>query len=283
MKTVLVILNYNDGKNACALAKKVKNFPSLSHVLLVDNCSTDQSLSLMESIEEGKIKVLSSPENGGYAKGNNFGILYAISHYHPDYIFVANPDIQVSQSSLLKILQAMENHPQYGLLSCMVKRGYNVWNLPGFLGVIESLFLIWFNLDKWRIRKKLLSSSKHIEEVGVVEGSFFCIRTEAYKKIKGLDERTFLYGEEIILSKRLKKAGYKVGVLPHCSYDHFHSVSIRKTYGSKAKAFSHFYDSFMLYNREYLHTNKLQDFIFHTAYKLAYFERILYDFIMRRR
>ena len=283
MKSVLVILNYNDGKNTCALAKKVKSFPSLSHILLVDNCSTDQSLSFMKSLEKGKIKVLSSPENGGYAKGNNLGIFYAIDHYHPDYIFVANPDIQVSQASFVKILQSMEAHPEDGILSCMVKKGYNVWNLPSFIGVIESLFLIWFNLDKRRIRKKLLSSSKDIEEVGVVEGSFFCIRTEAFKKIKGLDERTFLYGEEIILSKRLKKGGYKVGVLPHSFYEHFHSVSIRKTYGSKAKAFSHFYDSFVLYNREYLHTNKIQDFVFYIAYRLAYFERILYDWIMKKR
>ena len=50
MKSVLVILNYNDGKNTCALAKKVKSFPSLSHILLVDNCSTDQSLSFMKSL-----------------------------------------------------------------------------------------------------------------------------------------------------------------------------------------------------------------------------------------
>lgn len=283
MKSVLVILNYNDGKNTCALAKKVKNYPCLSHIVLVDNCSRDHSLSSMKSIEEGKIKVLSSPKNGGYAKGNNFGILYAMNHYHPDYIFVANPDVQVPQSTFVKILEAMETHPEYGLISCIVKKGYNVWNLPSSIGVIESLFLIWFNLDKRRIRKKLLSSSKNIEEAGVVEGSFFCISTKAFKKIKGLDERTFLYGEEIILSRRLKKAGYKVGVLPHCFYDHFHSVSIRKTYGSKAKAFSHFYDSFMLYNKEYLHTNKIQDFIFHIAYKLAYFERILYDWIMRRK
>ncbi len=289
ISAVMIILNYNDGKTAAALADSIKEYACLSQVIVVDNCSFDDSYSYMnqkfskssDDSVSSKITVLRTPENKGYATGNNYGIRYAITHFAPDYIFVANPDIKVEEQALQSILTAMQQNPAYGVMSCLVNQGYNVWNLPGFAGVLESLFLIWFNLDKRCIKKKLASSSHSLETVGVVEGSFFCISSSAYQAVNGLDERTFLYSEEIILSKRLQKAKLSVGVLTKVHYDHFHSVSIKKEYhSSKAKAFHHFYQSFKIYNKHYLHTSVLQDSMFAVAYALAYLERILYDFIM---
>ena len=78
---------------------------------------------------------------------------------------------------------------------------------------MESLFLVWFNLDKRHIKRKLTASHNRIEDAGVVEGSFFIIRAKDYIAIEGFDERTFLYAEEIILARRLKAAGQKVEYL----------------------------------------------------------------------
>lgn len=280
MKSIFVILNYNDADTAAKLVNTVADYTCLEQIIVVDNCSSDDSFAALSKLENEKISVIQASENGGYAKGNHFGISYGIEHFNPDCIFVANPDVSVKEECLLSIMGAMKTHPQYGVISAIVNQGYNVWNLPGFLGMLESLFLIWFNLDKRNIKSKLMTSRNTLEKVGVVEGSFFGIRREAYEKCGGFDLRTFLYVEENILAKRMKEAGFDEGVLTSMRYDHFHSVSIKKQYKSrKAKAFPLFYDSMQLYNHEYLHINAVQDVIFKFCFKLAHFERMIYDFV----
>lgn len=279
----MVILNYNDMKVTEKLTRAVMDYECLDRVIVVDNRSTDGSYEyLKNSFRKSEVDIIQAPVNGGYATGNNFGVRYAIDHYSPEYVFIANPDIAVSQSTISSMIRDMNNHRDYGVMAPLVVQGYNVWKLPGFIGMIESLFLVWFNLDKRHIKKKLLASPNRIETVGVVEGSFFVIRVKDYRAIDGFDERTFLYAEEIILARRLKSVGQKVGVLTKERYDHLHSTSIKKAYdSSKRKAFPNFYASFKIYNKYYLKTNFLQDGIFWICYELAYFERFLYDIVKK--
>ncbi len=279
---VMVILNYNDMKVAQKLADSVMDLPCMDRVILVDNCSPDGSYEyLREAYDKAEVDVIRTHSNDGYASGNNFGIRYAIEHYEPDYIFVANPDIAVTEQTLNAMISSMSRHGDYAVMAPLVEKGYNVWRLPGFIGMIESLFLIWFNIDKKLIRSRLLRSEKSIETVGVVEGSFFVIRAEDYINIGGFDERTFLYAEEIILSRRLKDKGRKVGVLTRLRYEHLHSASIKKEYkASKRRAFPNFYRSFKIYNKYYLKTNAIMDAVFAACYGLAYAERAVYDFIV---
>ncbi|MBR4718619.1 MAG: glycosyltransferase family 2 protein [Lachnospiraceae bacterium] len=280
---VMVILNYNDKKVTERLTRTVMEYECIDRVVVVDNCSPDGSYEeLRDLFKKAEVDIIKAPVNGGYASGNNFGIRYAIEHYDPEYIFVANPDIAVNETVIRNMIRDMSNHHTYGVMAPLVNQGYNVWKLPDFIGMIESLFLVWFTLDKKRIRKRLLASEHSIVDAGVVEGSFFVIRSKDFVAIDGFDERTFLYAEEIILARRLEEIGRKIGVLTKERYDHLHSASIRKEYNSsKRKAFPNFYKSFYIYNKYYLHTNRIQDMIFYICYCLAYCERFVYDVINR--
>ncbi len=281
MKTSLIILTYNDGERTLDLVSKICGYQALDSIILVNNASSDDTLSLLEKarlLAPEKIHVISAPDNGGYAKGNNFGAVYALKNLSPDLIFFANPDTFFTEETVLAMISAISKSDEYGVIAPLVNQGYNVWPVPGFCGVLESLFLIAFNLHKRAVKKRLLSSDRAVENAGVVEGSFFVITADAYKKIRGLDERTFIYGEEIMLARRLEKEGLKVGVLTGHFYDHLHSASIKKlSGGSKAAVFHHFRNSFRIYNKYYLHTNALQDIIFEAAYLAAYLERLIYD------
>ncbi len=281
--TSLIIISYNDGDLSSELAKKVKNHTAFDHIILVNNGSTDNTLSLMEEAKASapeKISVISAPENLGYAKANNLGMRFAIDNFGSDYLFVANPDAYFTDKAALACLKAIKERPQYGIIAPIVNQGYNAWNLPSFAGVIESLFLIIYNLHKKAIKKRVTSSKKELERVGVVDGSFFVISREAYEKIGGMDNRTFLYCEEMMMSYRLMLNGYYVGVLTKERYDHLHSTTIKKlNNNSKARAFRHFHRSFRIYNKYYLHTDPLQDIIFEAAFGLAYLERVIYDHI----
>ena len=281
MNTALIILNYNDAGRTSSLALAAAAFENLTKIVIVDNCSDDDSFEKLSELRSDKIHVIKSPSNGGYAKGNNFGCLYALKNFKSEILFIANPDVAFDNDTVCAMASILIRHPEYGVCAPLVRQGYNVWRLSSYIGIIESLFLLWFTLDKKIIRRKILSSKSQVIPVGVVEGSFFALSANAYKKAKGFDERTFLYAEEVILARRLKSAGFEEVVLRDFRYDHLHSASIKKKYhSSKAKAFHNFIKSFKIYNRYYLHTNALQDIIFDYASLLAYAERIIYDLIM---
>ena len=140
--SVMVILNYNDRKTTEKLTRTVMDYECLDRVVVVDNCSPDGSYEdLLNDFKKSEVDVIRTPINGGYASGNNFGIRYAVDHYHPKYIFVANPDIAVKESVLKELIGAMNDDQSFGVMAPLVEQGYNVWRLPGFIGMIESLFL----------------------------------------------------------------------------------------------------------------------------------------------
>ena len=83
-----------------------------------------------------------------------------------------------------------------------------------------------------KYRKKNRYSEDHYQEdlsiVGVVSGCFFCCSGEALKQIDYLDEATFLYYEENILSKKMEAINKQVAVDNNVVIIHNHSVTIDK-------------------------------------------------------
>lgn len=277
MKNFLVVLNYNDADTTLTFVEMARKCETIDKIVVVDNCSSDDSFLKLERLKSEKVDVIRTPRNGGYSYGNNYGCRYIMDNYEPQLFFISNPDVRFENETLLQMEMLLKTNSEIGVVAPIVNQGYNVWNLPNFCGLIESIFMIWFNLEKKLIKNKLLNSNNYYEIVGVVEGSFFAISHEAYRKIDGFDEKTFLYCEENILAKRLHQKGYGEAVLTKCSYDHFHSVSIKKHYGGKTRAFKNFHVSMLVYLKYYLKYNWIKRGIFEICFVLGYIERIMYD------
>ena len=310
----IIILNYCDAGRTGDLAKSIEPYTCIDKIILVDNASPDGSFQYLQNLskDSDKIDAIKTPENRGYATGNHYGILYALKKYNPDYLMIANPDVSFSEETARAMLSAIdisrhssryntmnvdsmsgsehsaihESGPsannaspeKIAVVAPLVRKGRNVWRLPGFVGLLESLFLFWFNIDKALIRRSILRDRRELVPAGVIEGSFFVISTAAYREIGGFDRNTFLYGEEIILAKRLKDKGYTEAVLRDHFYDHLHSASIKKKYhSSKAKAFIHIENSFEYYARRYLKASHSQLILFKLCCRLALLERQIFD------
>lgn len=276
----MIILNYNDADTTRKLIDEIRNYATIEKIIVVDNCSLDNSFFVLNECSSKKVEVIRLDKNRGYACGNNYGAFYAMEHYNPENIFIANPDISVNEDVIIEIVEVLESSNQYGIVSALVEKGYNVWRVPGFMGTLMSMFLIVHNVDKYFIKKRL-SRQKKYAPTGVVEGSFFAIKAEIFKHLGGFDERTFLYYEENILAHKLKKLGLKEVVLTDKTYRHLHAASIAKEYKSKAKAFRNYKKSMEIYLLEYLKIGKIRYFIFGISYKLAYIERCFYDIIKK--
>ncbi|MCR5023421.1 MAG: glycosyltransferase family 2 protein [Lachnospiraceae bacterium] len=280
MKTTLIILNYNDGERTKGLLLQAAGYDVINDIVVVDNASTDGSYELLKEEEGEHIHVIRRNSNGGYAKGNNEGALYALKKLHPDIIFIANPDVSFTEPAAKAMAEALMNNNEYAAVAPFVRQGYNVWNLPGFIGILRSLFLFSFTAEKILLKKAVERTGADLAPVGVIEGSFFAVSAEKFREVSGFDERTFLYGEEIMLARRFRRKGYREAVLPKMVYDHLHSASIKKIYrSSKAAAFHHFRDSFRIYNKYYLKTGSVEDRIFDLCWQLGLMERKIYDII----
>ncbi|MBQ7724560.1 MAG: glycosyltransferase family 2 protein [Lachnospiraceae bacterium] len=280
MKTTLIILNYNDGERTKGLLLQAAGYDVINDIVVVDNASTDGSYELLKEEEGEHIHVIRRNSNGGYAKGNNEGALYALKKLHPDIIFIANPDVSFTEPAAKAMAEALMNNNEYAAVAPFVRQGYNVWNLPGFIGILRSLFLFSFTAEKILLKRAVERTGADLAPVGVIEGSFFAVSAEKFREVSGFDERTFLYGEEIMLARRFRRKGYREAVLPKMVYDHLHSASIKKIYrSSKAAAFHHFRDSFRIYNKYYLKTGPVEDRIFDLCWQLGLMERKIYDLI----
>ena len=86
-----VVLNYNDAVTTIDFVERVKIMDSIDLIVVIDNCSTDDSYIQLKMLESNKVHVIKSEKNGGYGYGNNVGIDYLKDKV--DYIMIANPDV----------------------------------------------------------------------------------------------------------------------------------------------------------------------------------------------
>lgn len=271
MKNVLILLNYNDYKTTSDFLHKVKEYKNIDKIVVVDNCSLDNSFKKLKKFECKKIDVIENNHNSGYAAGNNYGIKYAIKNYTPDNIIVSNPDV-IFEDNVVKIMEDyLLKNKKVGMIAPQMKNNKIKFYKYDFVECIISLFLILGKFYKSSIPK---------DDIWI-PGSLFMMPVKVYNDIDCFDENTFLYCEEAIISRKLESKNYKLKILKNIEYIHNHSVTIKKIYKSKMIPFNIYYKSLYYYCCHYLNINWIQKVIFKLFYSLAYCERLVYDMYCR--
>lgn len=274
LKTGFVILNYNDYKTTIKLIECIKDYKSIDFIVIVDNCSTDNSYEKLQKFANNKVILIKSDRNGGYAYGNNFGIKYLIHNYSCDIIFISNPDVEFGEELVIEIKKQFSNNSKYSVLSGVmldingnvVKNPY--WNIPNYKYDLYDYFFIGRRLNK---KEFIVDYKQEIMDVEVIPGSFLAIKSNAIQDIDYYDENTFLYCEERILAKKLKNKGYKSGLITGISYRHMHSISIKKTF-KKVDTIRILYDSKLYYNKKYNKIGKFKENILKLATQISLLE-----------
>lgn len=230
-----VVLNFNDADNVIKLYTKIRDYKYISEIVIVDNCSTDNSFEILKSIVGDKVSVIKTSRNGGYGFGNNEGLRFAFNALKCDYVLIANPDVDFSNELVLKFVEYMENNNHAGVVSAIQKdvNGNKVlqsaWRLPRKRQYIFSICKFAKCLNSiYYSEDEMYSEDEKL--VGCVAGSLLCISKKAFELSGGYDENVFLYCEETILGLKLAISGLKTVLLTDCSYLHLHGVSIGKTF-----------------------------------------------------
>ena len=228
VSTITVNYNHKYFPKLSVEAIEAAKHPWPVEVVFVDNASTDElSLNFLRKADKKKrIKLIESPENIGFAGGNNLGVANASG----EYILILNPDTTVREDSIKKMVEYMEKDPEVGILgprleysdgtvqdSC--RRDMSFFDL-----VIKRTALRHVPGLRRRVEKYTMEDFNHskTQEVELITGACMLIKKDFYDEIGGFDDRYFLFMEDFDLCKKVRKAGKKVVYFPEAIINHYH-------------------------------------------------------------
>lgn len=271
MKTGIIILNYNDYENTIKMIEQIKDYKCLNKIVIVDNCSKDESIIKLKPYENKKVILLKSKENLGYAHGNNIGLKYLEKETDCELAIISNPDIHVEESVIIELIQDLKKNPDISFLGPKILEMGRIskgWKTPDFLADFISNINYFSRYSKNLLKYKEEHYKTKLTQVEVIHGCFFLARLKDFKKIKYFDENTFLYYEENIIGKKAKEKRLKVYVNTSVSVLHDLSKTVNKTLKKIAK-YKILKKSMFYYEKEYNHLNFIGMFLLKITYYIS--------------
>ena len=202
-------------------------------IIVVDNSSVDRTPQLIQE-HFPSVRLIANRDNKGFAKANNQGI----SISKGDFVILLNPDTIVSEDTFTTCLSFMDQHSDAGAIGVRMLDGSGKF-LPESkrgLPTLTASFMKMSGLYRLFPHSGIMNRyyQGHIGEndtaqIEVLTGAFMCIRREVLQKTGYLDEDFFMYGEDIDLSYRIVKAGYKIYYVPATSIIHYKGESTSKS------------------------------------------------------
>jgi len=231
----IIIVNFNVrdflSQTLRSVKKATQSIPS--EIIVVDNHSSDGSAEIVER-EFPDVVLLKNAENVGFARANN----QALKRAKGTYLVLLNPDTIVQEDTFQTLIRFFENHPDAGMVGC------KILNPDGTLQLAcrRSFPTPWVAFTKLVGLGKLFPRSKYFgrynltyldpektTEVDAISGSFMMLRREVYRQVGPLDERFFMYGEDLDWCYRVKQAQWKIYYVPKTKIIHYKGASSGKS------------------------------------------------------
>lgn len=235
MDLSVVIVNYNtrDLLRDCLHSVFNSKVDFEYAVIVVDNCSPDDSVKMVQR-EFPQVQLIASDVNGGYAYGNNLGLRQAKGQH----LLLLNADTVLPPTALQDMMDFMEEHPDAGVAGPKLLLADGSLDLAcrRSFPTLDVAFYRLLGLSKRypespRYNRYNLGylDPDQMAEVDSVVGAFMWIRRQALDQAGLLDERFFMYAEDLDLCYRIKvDHGWKVYYNPAVVVTHYKSQSTRK-------------------------------------------------------
>jgi GT2 family glycosyltransferase len=239
-------------------------------IIVVDNNSSDGSAAMVRS-EFPEVQLHGLNENIGFGRANNL----ALKKAGGDFQLLLNPDTILGEETLRTMLDFMRSHLDAGLAGCKLLNGDGTFQLSCRRGFPTP----WASFTKLFGLASLFPNSKLFArynltylpiddtyEVDALGGAFMMISRAALEATKGFDEDFFMYGEDIDLCFRAKKAGFKVYYVNTTATIHFKGESTRRSAINELQVF---YEAMHVFVKKHYHAS----FIFNLLLRLGIFLR----------
>lgn len=265
MRLSIIIVNYNVRYflEQCLLSVYNALEGIEAEVFVVDNHSVDGSVEMLRE-KFPQVKLIANAHNPGFSKANN----QAIQQARGEYILLLNPDTVVEENTFSASLRFMDAHPDAGGLGIKMIDGRGHFLPESKRGLPTP----WVSFCKISGLTALFPHSKRLakyylghldkdqnQEVEILAGAYMLMRKQALEKVGLLDEDFFMYGEDIDLSYRILKGGYKNYYLAESSIIHYKGESTKK--GSLNYVFV-FYKAMVIFARKHFSSRYASAFSF---------------------
>lgn len=230
----VIIVNYNVKYflEQCLHAVQKSSAGLDVETIVVDNHSTDGSLDYLQP-KFRTVKFIANCNNTGFAKACNKGLAMAGG----ELILFLNPDTIIPEDCFQKCILFFETHADCGALGVKMIDGSGKFlkeskrSFPSPLTSLYKLFGLSVLFPKSKIFGRyhlgyLNENSDH--EADVLAGAFLMVRKKVLDELGGFDETFFMYGEDVDLSYRIQKAGFKNYYFSGTAIIHFKGESTRR-------------------------------------------------------
>lgn len=259
---VFVILHYQAFTETVSEVNHIINdVYGQKRVVVVDNASPNGSGARLEKLfsDNKKVDIILNGCNSGYAEGNNLGIKFALEKYQPDYVIVANNDIEFRQNNFLSLIETSFQEQHFDIMGPKIfvpetsiyqnPKKSDSYTLDEVRKINEHskkllnqntlLFNLRANLKKFNGLRKLVLKKRETtvrkineEQFNIVlHGSLLIFSKKFFRKIAvPFDKSTFFYFETEILDRRMQSFSMISKYDPNLIVYHHQNTSTKQSF-----------------------------------------------------
>lgn len=224
-RVAIILVNWNGRKDtlACLESLSADKYPN-KEIVLVDNGSNDDSVSAIRN-QYPDTTILENGANLGFTGGNNRGINFALEQ-GADYVLLLNNDTTVEPHALTELVAAAEADRFCGILTPVIH-------------YFDHKDEVWFAGSAMDLsRGTAVHDNSHVparvelpRQIPWASGCAMLMPRRVLESVGGLDDRYFIYWEDVDFNLRVRAIGYKVSLVPASRI--YHKVS-RSPIGNSA-------------------------------------------------
>ncbi|MFH1597690.1 MAG: glycosyltransferase family 2 protein [Patescibacteria group bacterium] len=231
----IVIVNWNvkDLLQNCLVSIFEHTANVKFEVIVVDNASPDQSeVTAMMHSQFPQVKYIPNNNNLGFAKANNQAIILA----QGEFVLLMNPDTELRENSLLRVVQYLRENEEIGICGCKIlNTDHTIQPSVRSFPSLGSQIIIMLKLHHFFPNMKILRNYykkdfdyNQPQEVDQVRGAFFMMRKQMIEKVGLLDDKYWIWFEEVDYCQRAKEVAWQVFYLPTAEVFHHWGQSFQK-------------------------------------------------------
>ena len=227
-RVAVIILNYNNPTDTISCLQNIREIDYDNfQTIIIDNHSTDDSVSRIKDALLPSELFIKGPINKGYAAGNNLGIK-KMQNQGTDYFCILNNDVEVSPNFLDILVTKMTENPNLGIVGPKICDFDNRDLVQATGSIVDMNFGRATELNKNQPVREVASEVISCDYVG---GACMVVRSKVIEQVGLIPEDYFLFYEENEWCAKVKQAGYQIACVTDATVYHKGSHTINQISG----------------------------------------------------
>jgi N-acetylglucosaminyl-diphospho-decaprenol L-rhamnosyltransferase len=211
---VLVTWRSRDHLPGCLAALEAAKDEDALETIVVDNASDDDTVACVRERAPGAL-VVRNDTNRGFAAAVNEALRLA----RGDAVLLLNPDVVLGRGCIARLRRDLDEDETLGLAGPQLlfpdgRPQRSAWDAPRLPTLAFDAFLLYNLLPRSRRHPLAARIAAAAEDVDALSGACLLVRRSCFESLGGLDERFFLYFEDVDLGLRARAAGWRVRLVP---------------------------------------------------------------------